>query len=577
MSITLRGRETGLSGVPRGWRGPLPDLSVQRRLLALDGYAAVPAELLHGGFSDLAVLTWTLLRLSFDDRSDAASYPEFAEALGLGDLTASAMQQRFQPAIKQLLGTWITRQRAEDNVYLYRAIVPARAGKRYAMLRRGDLGLLQLRPRGKGAQRVTVAHLAGFARWQLECGRRGWTADSLATIAARWNVSEATLRRSRDALVEVKFLEVTPRPGGRFTDLVWLRELYDPHWAVPSDPQVDLAPSDPKAGREDDEPEVSAKSQRLTLAPSRGSVLQRPEVVASSSKRLTPSPTRVPLIRNLTGGSLTGDLTDLGGASATPLTSVPWQLGVADPQAARSQTSITAAGEPAGVSVTASSLLTAHPQLATADPQWRAGMLATMRRALGRGLEPGHLYRALGRVLQEGEVSLHCEIVRSAVKQAWADQRAGMCADCGSDPGEHRIGCAVRGAEADNEGLGDDEIRRLIVASLERAEASGFGVDAVDGAREPGDADPLLPYLDLDQVVDLGSDASPSMLATWLTNQLAGRLAEVAADDRAGRLRALDRSAAWWADQLAPAEHEVLEDAVAALRLALTSHEQQAS
>lgn len=232
MSLTLRGRETSLSEVPQHWRGPLPDVSVRRRLSPLDGYAEVPLELLLGGHADLAVVTWALLRLSFDEHADVASYQEFADALGFSHLTPKAVQKRFSAALSSLLedsplGRWVERERTSDNQQLYRAVIPKGAGKRYAMLRRSDLALLALPAEGKHAQAVTVANLADFARWQLECGKRGWTADPLSAIAARWNVSEATLWRSRSQLEAAGLLKTTNRPGGRYPDLVWLAELHD--------------------------------------------------------------------------------------------------------------------------------------------------------------------------------------------------------------------------------------------------------------------------------------------------------------------------------------------------------------
>jgi len=484
VSVTLRGQQTGLSGVPGDWRGPLPDLSVQRRLDKLDGYAEVPAELLHSGFPDLGVVTWALLRLSFDDRSDASSYAEFAEALGLGHLTATAIQQRFQSALQPLLGTWLERRRGRDNVSLYRAVVPENVGKRYAMLRRSDLGLLQVPARGKGGRRLTVANLADFGRWQLECGRRGWTADSLETVAARWRVSKPTLRRSRADLAELGLLEVRTRPGGRYTDLVWLKELYDPHWAVSSSPVVEREQPAGLTTAGTAQRQVRVKNQRSTGSETRGPAGHKAQVHSTKNQRSIGSEVRGPN-RDLTGSALTGDLSGLGGASATPLTSVTRELGVAEPQASPSRRTVDRLEVTAAdARRSASQLLGSQPHLYAAEPRWRAAMMKILEKACARGLEPGHLARALQRVVDDGVLDEHCAVVRFAVKQAWADQQAGMCPDCASKPGEHLIGCPVRAERIDAEQTDAAEIRRLIVASLDEARTSR--PDSEDGSVGPG-------------------------------------------------------------------------------------------
>lgn len=234
MSVSVRGRTTAQSGVPQHWRGPLPDVSVRRNLVPLDGYAQVPQKLLFGRHADLAVVTWAWLRLRSGDRAEVASYQQFADALGYGHLTARAVQKRFGAALGSLLGEdvplgrWLERERTLDNQQLYRAVVPTGAGDEYAMLRRADLAQLAVRAQAGQARPVAAADLADFARWQLECGHRGWTADPLSVIATRWNVSEPTLSRSRTQLEACGLLKVTKRPGGRYPDLVWLAELHDP-------------------------------------------------------------------------------------------------------------------------------------------------------------------------------------------------------------------------------------------------------------------------------------------------------------------------------------------------------------
>jgi hypothetical protein len=58
---------------------------------------------------------------------------------------------------------------------------------------------------------VDVSAVAAFCGWQVECGRRGWTADALRRIAERWGVIHATTARSRNRLVR---LGLVAGPGG---------------------------------------------------------------------------------------------------------------------------------------------------------------------------------------------------------------------------------------------------------------------------------------------------------------------------------------------------------------------------
>ena len=86
------------------------------------------------------------------------------------------------------------------------------------------------------------ADLVDFARWQLECGQRGWTAESTGAIAKRWQVTPPTIRASRNRLADLGLLRVVPRDG-RLSALTWLEKLFDPHWSVRSDPDSDPAPA----------------------------------------------------------------------------------------------------------------------------------------------------------------------------------------------------------------------------------------------------------------------------------------------------------------------------------------------
>jgi hypothetical protein len=232
----LVGREhASLAGVPKHWRGPIPNPFVTRMLKPKGSfYKKIPMSLLASGAPDLGVMVWALLRLSFDGQANVGSYRRFAQCLNLDHLTDTAIDKRFGPALRPLLGKWITRKRLPDNSYLYEAKVPAAAASdRYAILRPSDVDLLAVTP-PKGLTSIEVGDLVDFCRWQLECGRRGWTIEPLRRIADRWKVTHPAIARSRDRLAKLGLLKVVPRTGGRFSDLIWLEELYDPHWQVPS-------------------------------------------------------------------------------------------------------------------------------------------------------------------------------------------------------------------------------------------------------------------------------------------------------------------------------------------------------
>lgn len=188
----LRGHQTRPAAVPASWRGPLPDVSVQRHLNTGGGYAQVPLELVFSDISDLGVLTWTLIKLSFEDRAEVATYRQFADELGLGHLQDNAVKRRFLAAVPALIDAgWLKRNRTADNQVRYQAVVPEGAGRRYAKIRRRDIALLTSPPRGRERRQVTVAHLADFARWQLECGSRGYTAETTDSLAQHWGCPHA--------------------------------------------------------------------------------------------------------------------------------------------------------------------------------------------------------------------------------------------------------------------------------------------------------------------------------------------------------------------------------------------------
>ena len=102
--------------IPRNWRGPLPDPSVQHELNTDGGYARIPATLLHlAGVPALGIVTWALLRLGADGQPRETNYRKLARDLRLSDLTDSALEQRIGSAIKPLLGIWIIRKKKERS------------------------------------------------------------------------------------------------------------------------------------------------------------------------------------------------------------------------------------------------------------------------------------------------------------------------------------------------------------------------------------------------------------------------------------------------------------------------------
>ena len=229
--MTLLGESAAGAGLSRHWRGPLPNTQITRALQPESGfYEKVPMSLLQGAYPDLGVMVWALLRLSFKGQADVGSYRQFARCLHLGHLTDNAVDHRFGGTLKPLLGRWIIRRRLPDSNYLYEARLPPEAASdRYAILRPGDIDLLAAPP-PEGIDSIQVSDLVDFCRWQLECGRRGWTVDPLRIIAERWNVTHPTMARSKHRLSTLGLLKVVPRAVGRHSDLIWLGELYDPHW-----------------------------------------------------------------------------------------------------------------------------------------------------------------------------------------------------------------------------------------------------------------------------------------------------------------------------------------------------------
>lgn len=593
--MTVRGRPTGPTSVLPRWRGPMPDPSRRANPLpADDGYTQVPTELLFSEVSDLGVLLWALVRLRFEDKSGEIGYMDIAARLGLGDSSETAVEKRLTATVQPLIKLgWLERTRSpRSNRRSYRALVPKGKGTRYGVLRRCDLALLNLTdPR----YRKRPAHLVDFLRWQLECGTRGWTVETTEQIAKRWGVSTSTLRRRRDSIRTTKehanFLTIEERPG--LPDLVWLSELVDLHWRIPStfdDPQAedderDEAPDaavamlvhEPVTDTSDSPSAASSgvlKKVGSGAPAPRSRVLKKVGAPAQKGGDGGAQKGGV-LYRDLTELPLTDDLSDLGGASATPLTSVTRELDDAAPQAAPSRNLDNGpSASPRGV---ASRLISEHRYLVQAPPHFRAAMVRRLVRAVEAGLDERHLARALARVVEHTDRDAHCELVRLAVQQAWADQRSGTCAECAAGRGvdDHGFGCSARSTAHEVEGPA--AIAAAIAVSLASARSSQGAVaravpDLSQGAAVVSDPleDPLGKLADHPAGEPPDWTGTPDEeLVAWLTAGLARLVAPTPAEDR---LRALQRAWASWRPQVPTDRRDLLDAAALRVRLRLETH-----
>ena len=573
MSPTVRGQPTGLAWVPPSWRGPLPDVSVRRHLPVRDGYVRVPLNLLFSSVSDLSVVVWAALKLSYDERPAELSYQDLADQFGMQKLSPRAVQGRFTAAIKALVDSgWVARTRGANNAYTYLAVTPSKTFNRYAMLRRCDLALLRAKPM-RGAEPVGPTQLGDFCRWQLECGQRGWTGEQLTTMAQRWNLSERQFRNRRARLMacNLNLIVSTPRTG--YPDVVWLGELHDPHWQIPSEPELGgTAQQDLAVDQAADDVTGTPATFGVSGVPSASDTpatfgVSRRQRVVSRPRQLLVSPYKEELT-----DCLPVDLSDLGGASATPLTSVTRDLGDAAPQAAPSRDlDNDPFGSPRGV---ASRLISEHRYLVQAQPHFRAAMMRRIVRAVSGGLDERHLARALARVVDYADRDDHCELVRLAVQQAWADQRGNTCPECAGDGrgvDGHAFACSARAAGTARDDEDPAAIQAAIVASLDAVRAartpvarasigdvssSGLGVEAA--------TDPLQPFLD-ECVPPAGWDwatSSEEDLVRCLSVVLA-RL--VAPQPTPERVRALQRAWARTRPRVPPERWNALD--LAALRL----------
>lgn len=521
--MTARGRPTAPAVIPSHWRGPLPNPTLQQHLNTDDdsehgrGWTAVPAALLHGGFPDLGILVWTQLRLWSDDDERITNYQAIAKKLGVDSGSPSAIKGKVSAAIQPLLGTWIRRRRLTKNQVTYQAVKPDRRD-RYAVIRRRDLGLISATK--STPMPVKPADIADFCRWQLECGNRGWTAETTTAIAAQWRVTPHTVRASRKRLADLGLLKVTHRER-RLSEITWLEELFDPHWAVP------LEPSSSPASPHDDE----AK----TLSPTSPGSGKNP--VPHEVKDLSPMRKKTcPPIKDLTE-VLTEDLSELGGTSVPALTSLPRELVDAPPPASSSEEHITGV-EPADHRHTAARLIDRHRVLAAAKPHFRTAMVKRLTAALEQGLAPGHADRAIGLVAEDGLFDAECLLLKQALQHAWIAQRVGMCADCG-DRGRHSPGCSQFDFFWDDDTTSVDR----------RDEAPDSSSPSLGAASDPIAL--LLQRPIADDPDELSADAE---IVDWMTVQLARQIAE--ASDGAAMLRTV-----WarWRSKLKPEQRQLLD------------------
>ena len=551
MTLLVGGEHAALAGVPKHWRGPIPNPFVTRMLKPKGSfYKKIPMSLLASGAPDLGVMVWALLRLSFDGQANVGSYRRFAQCLNLDHLTDTAIDKRFGPALRPLLGKWITRKRLPDNSYLYEAKVPAAAASdRYAILRPSDVDLLAVTP-PKGLTSIEVGDLVDFCRWQLECGRRGWTIEPLRRIADRWKVTHPAIARSRDRLAKLGLLKVVPRTGGRFSDLIWLEELYDPHWQVPSiiDEKTDQGQAGDNDGGGTDRGELWNVSGRFLGTSVTVSLEREREVGGKVNGRSVGSSAAGP-IQGIPTEYSTEDSTDLGGASATPLRSVPRESRDAPPAASRAK-SHESEPEPVDPHRLSARLLSRHPVFANAKPHFRRAVISRLAVALENGLAPGHADRALARVAEEGAFDAEFLLFRRALQQARADQLTGMCADCGGDANAHRRGCT--------------EFTDRALADPPRDEPVDDHRPVTETGSSPLAADPLTILLQRPLPVESELTDEASMVE-WLIVQFARQLVEVS--DREARLRAI---VVGMRAKAPPGQRELVDLAAQHVRLALT-------
>ena len=226
----------------------------------------------------------------------------------------------------------------------------------------------------------------------------------------------------------------------------------------------------------------------------------------------------------------------------------------------------------------ASRLIGEHRYLVQAPPHFRAAMLRQLVRAVDAGLDERHLARALARVVGYADRDAHCELVRLAVQQAWADQRGGTCPECvgdGRGNAGHAFTCSARrsagGTTEDRSAIQAAIVGSLTEARMARSTAataataltSPEGAGGAGNQLEPADVDVLAPFLDDVAPSPLDWDsASSDELMSGLEVALARMVAPRPAHNR---VRALERAWVSLRPQVPPERRELLD--LAALRL----------
>ena len=201
-------------------------------------------------------------------------------------------------------------------------------------------------------------------------------------------------------------------------------------------------------------------------------------------------------------------------------------------------------------------------------------MVRRLVRAIEAGLDERHLARALARVVGYADRDAHCELVRLAVQQAWADQRCGSCPECAAGRGvdDHGFGCSARSTAHEIEDPA--AIVAAIAASLASARSSQGAVtrtvpDLTQGAAVVADPldDPLSTLIDhpAGDPPDWTGTTDGELVA-WLTAGLARLVAPTPAEDR---LRALQRAWASWRPHVPTDRRDLLDAAALQVRLRL--------
>ncbi len=351
---------------------PLPDHREADGDRSELGYARVPLSLLHSGFQDLGVLIWAQLRLWADGNPQKATYVGLAAALGQNSSALTTIEHKFSNAIRPLLGSWIHRTRVGPNLFAYQAVLPD-PKERYALIRRSDIGLMKTTKQANG--QAKAADIVDFARWQLECGARGWTVEPVAMIAKRWKVTPSTIRASRKRLEGLGLLEVVHREGpGRLPELVWLKEVYDPHWEIPST-RAPRRPATPR--RSSRKPTVEARNDRWQPRQKTDSG-DVEEPTADTQENRQSFSIRISSRESIQVSVVRG---------ARPLTSATREVDDAAPAASRARDQ-TLKLRGSDAKQASARIVSRYPVFVRAEPHFRRAVIARLADALETGLAP---------------------------------------------------------------------------------------------------------------------------------------------------------------------------------------------